>query len=110
MKSHVGYAECLDIPDSLICRYRNSYNILLCEDFNGTLFSARPYNKHDQILQKKFQEQELTFRSTKEHTFYHHSGSSSSQIDYISRLGMSVTTQGGSGRQYVTGTGRTTSK
>ena len=27
-----------------------------------------------------------------------------------SRLGMSVTTQGGSGRQYVTGTGQTISK
>ena len=29
---------------------------------------------------------------------------------YMSRLGMSVTTQGGSGRQYVTGPGRNISK
>ena len=29
---------------------------------------------------------------------------------YLARLGMSVTTQGGSGRQYVTGPGRNISK
>ena len=31
-------------------------------------------------------------------------------FSFITRLGISVTTQGGSGRQYVTGPGRTISK
>ena len=83
VNSHVEYPECLDILDNLICKYINSHKIILCGDFNGTLLSARPYNNHDLLLQNFVKEQELTFKPTNDHTFYHHSGSSSSHIDYI---------------------------
>ena len=86
MNSHVENAECLDISDNLICKYRNSHKIILCGYFNGALLSARPYNKHDQLLQNFVQEQELTFKLINDHTFFQstpNSGSSSSQIlDY----------------------------
>ena len=45
--------------------------------------SARPYNKNDQLLQEFVNEHELFYFQMNSHTFYHHSGSSSSQIDYI---------------------------
>ena len=83
VNSHVEYAKCLDMLDSMIIKYRNSHKIVLCGDFNGTLLTARPYNKHDQLLQNFIKEHELIFELTTNHTFFHHSGSSSSQIDYI---------------------------
>ena len=62
--------------------FRNCHKIVLCGDFNGTLLMARPYNKHDQLLQNFIKEHELIFEHITNHTFFHHSGSSSSQIDY----------------------------
>ena len=50
---------------------------------NGTLLAPRPYNKHDQLLQDFVKEQELKNLESLQHTFFHHSGKSSSQIDYI---------------------------
>ena len=50
---------------------------------NGTLLAPRPYNKHDQLLQDFVKEQELKNLESLQHTFFHHSGKSSSQIDYF---------------------------
>ena len=83
VNSNVEYTECLHILDNMINKYRNSHKIVLCGDFNGTILTARPYNKHDQLLQNFIKEHELIFEHTTNHTFFHHSGSSSSQIDYI---------------------------
>lgn len=73
------YAECLDILDNMI----NMYRTVLCGDFNGTLLTTRPYNKHYQLLQNFIKEHELIFEHSTNYTFFHHSGSSSPQIDYI---------------------------
>ena len=52
-------------------------------DFNGTLLQQRQYNKLDVLLNSFVSEHELNFISSEKHSFFHHSGASSSQIDYI---------------------------
>ena len=83
VNSHLDYMEYLDILHNLILKYRLSHKIVLCGDFNGTLLQAQAYNKHDKLLQSFMKEQCLGHISMKEHTFRHHSGKGSSQIDYI---------------------------
>ena len=51
MSSHLEFTKCLDILHNIITKYRLTHKIILCEDFNGTLLEARPYNKHDKLLQ-----------------------------------------------------------
>lgn len=75
--------ECLDTLHDILLKYRLSHKIILCGDFNGTLLEARNYNKHDQLLHRFVAEHNLFFKVMKEHTFKHHSGLSSSQIDYF---------------------------
>ena len=41
VNSQLEYAECLDILDNMINKYRNRHRIVLCGDFNGTLLTAR---------------------------------------------------------------------
>ena len=38
VNSHTDYAECLDILDNIITKYRLTHKIILCGDFNGRLF------------------------------------------------------------------------
>ena len=57
--------------------------LILCGDFNGTFLEPGLYNKHDYLLQTFVKEQYLNCIPKPEHTFYHHAGTSSSQIDYI---------------------------
>ena len=83
VNSHIEYAECLDILDNMISKFRCSHKLVLCGDFNGTLLSPRPYNKHDQLLKDFVKEHNLSFTHTEGHTFFHLSGNSSSQIDYV---------------------------
>ena len=78
-----AYSECLDALHDIILKYRLSHKVILCGDFNGTLLEARTYNKHDRLLKSFVNEKNLLFGDLKEHTFKHHSGQSSSQIDYI---------------------------
>ena len=47
---------------------------------NGTLLAPRSYNKHDLLIQCFVKEQGLNTLESKQHTFFHHSGNSSSQI------------------------------
>ena len=50
---------------------------------NGTSLAPRPYNKHDVLIQNCIKEQSLNTLDSTQHTLFHHSGNSSSQIDYI---------------------------
>ena len=83
VNSHIEYAECLDIIDNIITKYRNTHKVILVGDMNGTLLPPRPYNKHDSLIQNFVKEQGLETQKSTQHTFFHHSGNSSSQIDYI---------------------------
>ena len=57
--------------------------IIIIVDFNGTLKQPRPYNTHDRLLRDFVNEHDLNCGMTEKCTFYHQSGASSSQIDYI---------------------------
>ncbi|CAC5381557.1 unnamed protein product [Mytilus coruscus] len=78
------YMECLDIIFDIIQKYENTHKIVLAGDLNGTLQTSRA-NKHDKILRKFIGDVNLTTGDEIEntHTFFHHAGNSSSQIDYI---------------------------
>ncbi|VDI21746.1 Hypothetical predicted protein [Mytilus galloprovincialis] len=78
------YMECLDIISDIIQKYENTHKIVLAGDLNGTLQTSRA-NKHDKILRQFTGDVNLTTGVEIEntHTFFHHAGNSSSQIDYI---------------------------
>ena len=70
VNSHIEYAECLDVLDNIITKYRNSHAVLLCGDMNGTLFAPRPYNKHDELIQNFIKEHSLNTLDSTQHTFF----------------------------------------
>lgn len=82
--SQTEYRECIDIITDIIEKYQTTHKIILCGDMNGTLLENRS-NKHDKILEMYVKESNLTTRAylPETHTFHHHAGNSSSQIDYI---------------------------
>ncbi|CAC5413561.1 unnamed protein product [Mytilus coruscus] len=63
--------------------YSVSHRIVIVGDCNGTLKPPRKYNKHDFLLQAFVHEMNLQSHRSEESTFFHHSGMSTSQIDYI---------------------------
>lgn len=78
------YRECLDILHDMIAKYSSSHRVIIAGDFNGTLLEPRRYNKHDQLLSQFVREHHLIPNlDTDKPTFVHHSGASSSQIDYV---------------------------
>ena len=83
VNSHLEYSECLDILHDIIMKYRPSHKIFIVGNYNGTLLQPRPYNKHDVLLNSFVREHELNFINSEKQAFFHHSGASSSQIDYI---------------------------
>ena len=81
--STIDYSECLDIIHHMILSYKSTYDIILLGDLNGTLQQPRSYNKHDILLRTFINELQIHVPDGVNPTFFHHSGSSSSQIDYI---------------------------
>ena len=81
--SHLEYTECLDILHDMISKYRQSHKLIIAGDFNGTLLQPRLYNRYDRLLQGFVEEHVLLWGKSDGHTFFHHAGASSSQIDYI---------------------------
>ncbi|MCG8033679.1 MAG: endonuclease/exonuclease/phosphatase family protein [Candidatus Thiodiazotropha taylori] len=81
--STAQYLEHLDVLQSIIDRYSVTHQILICGDFNGTLLQSRS-NPHDKLLRSFCQENNLisNTETSEKCTFFHHSGKSSSQIDY----------------------------
>ncbi|VDI26426.1 Hypothetical predicted protein [Mytilus galloprovincialis] len=78
------YTECLDIIFDIIQKYENTHTCVLAGDLNGTLQTSRT-NKHDKMLRNFAKNMNLTtgVELVNTHTFFHHAGNSSSQIDYI---------------------------
>ncbi|CAC5421250.1 unnamed protein product [Mytilus coruscus] len=81
--SYLEYTECLNIISSILSTYSATHRIIIAGDFNGTLKPPRNYNKHDRLLQAFVQEMNLKQTCTDKSTFFHHSGLSCSQTDYI---------------------------
>lgn len=81
--SYLEYTECLDIISSYLSLYSATHRIIIAGYLNGTLLQPRSYNKHDKLLQAFVQELKLKHIQSDKPSFYHHSGISSSQIDYI---------------------------
>ena len=82
--SQVEYSDCLDIIQSIFAKFQGTYDVILCGDLNGTLLDSRT-NKHDKLLKELTSELQLSTGIPCENkpTFYHHAGTSTSQIDYI---------------------------
>ena len=82
--SQVEYSECLDIVHLLFTKFQGTYDVILCGDLNGTLLDSRS-NKHDKLLKELTAELQLStgIICGNKPTFYHHAGTSKSQIDYI---------------------------
>ena len=82
--SSYEYGECLDLIHNIATKYLNTHAIILCGDLNWTILQTRN-NKHDQLLKEFIQELNFTADKDKSdrQTFFHPSGQSSSQIDYI---------------------------
>ena len=82
--STAQYIEHLDVLQSIIDKYIVSHRLVVCGDFNGTLMSSRS-NQHDRLLRTFCEKNSLTdsLGGSTKCTFFHHSGNSSSQIDYI---------------------------
>ena len=75
--------RCLDILHDILMKYRSSHKVFIAGEFNGTLLQPRPYNIHDLLLNNFVKEHDLDYFKSDKNTFFHHSGSFSSQIDYI---------------------------
>ncbi|CAC5400430.1 unnamed protein product [Mytilus coruscus] len=82
-ESYLEYTECLNVISSILSMYSVSHRIVIVGDCNGTLKPPRKYNKHDFFLQAFVHEMNLQSHRSEESTFFHHSGMSTSQINYI---------------------------
>ncbi|CAC5381446.1 unnamed protein product [Mytilus coruscus] len=82
--SQYEHGDCLDIIYAIIDKYQSTHQIIVCGDLNGTFSNCRN-NKHDRLLKQFAQETNLSTVGNygEQKTFFHHSGQSSSQIDYI---------------------------
>jgi exonuclease III len=79
----IEYAECLDIIQHMVMTYKESHEIIIIGDLNGTLSTPRNFNRHDVLLQSFVHELGIHVEHSEKQTFFHHSGASTSQIDYI---------------------------
>ena len=79
----IEYKDTLAQLTEVIQKYRNTHEVILCGDMNGSMY--RQKTPHD-ILFKKFLSEnniELHQSHPEKNTFYHHNGKSTAQIDYI---------------------------
>ena len=86
VNSSIEYAECLDIIQHMVMTYKETHEIIIIGDLNGTLNTLRNYNRHDVLLQSFVHELGIHVEHSEKQTFFHHSGASTSQIDYILSL------------------------
>jgi exonuclease III len=86
VNSSIEYAECLDIIQHMVMTYKETHEIIIIGDLNGTLNTPRNYNRHDVLLQSFVHELGIHVEHSETQTFFHHSGASTSQIDYILSL------------------------
>ena len=69
---------------SLFTKSQGTYDVILCGDLNITLLDSRS-NKHDKLLKELTAELQMStgIICGNKPAFYHHAGTSKSQIDYI---------------------------
>ncbi|CAC5419283.1 E3.1.11.2 [Mytilus coruscus] len=77
------YKDTLAQMTEIIKTYRNTHDILLCGDLNGSIHRSK--TSHDPLLKKFLAENslELNQEYPEKKTFFHHNGKSSGQIDYF---------------------------
>ena len=77
------YKDTLAQIDEIWEKYKDSHDIILCGDMNGSLH--RMNTAHDKILQKYCRERDISIPPSypNKNTFYHTNGKSKGQIDYI---------------------------
>lgn len=82
--STTQYLEHLNVLQSILDKYSATHEIIISGDFNGTLLQSRS-NSHDKQLCTFYRKNVLSsnIKNSQKCTFFHHSGKSSSQIDYI---------------------------
>lgn len=83
VNSSIEYAECLDIIQHMAMTYKETHEIIIIGDLNGTLNTPRNYNRHDVLLQSFVHELGIHIEHSEKQIFFHHSGASTCQIDYI---------------------------
>ena len=76
VNSHLEYRENPDTYNRLFSKLRQLDVSILCDDSNGILLDARPYNKLDYLLQTFVNGNWLKCNLESEHIFYHHAGMS----------------------------------
>lgn len=86
VNSSIEYADFLDIIQHMAMTYEETHEIIIIGDLNSTLNTHRNYNRHDLLLQSFVRALGLHVEHSEKQTFYHHSGASTSQIDYILSL------------------------
>jgi endonuclease/exonuclease/phosphatase family metal-dependent hydrolase len=69
----------------MVMTYKETHGIII-GDLNVTLSTTRNYNRHDVLLQSFVHELGIHVKHSENQTFFHHSGASTSQIDYMLSL------------------------
>ncbi|CAC5388961.1 unnamed protein product [Mytilus coruscus] len=76
------YKDTLAQMTEIIKKYRNTHDILLCGDLNGSIHRSK--TSHDPLLKKFLAENSLELNQEyPEKNLFHHNGKSSGQIDYF---------------------------
>ena len=70
----------------MVMTYKETHEIIIIGDLNVTISTTRKYNKHDVLLQSFVHELGIHVKYSEKQTFFHHSGASTSQIDYMLSL------------------------
>lgn len=80
--SNYEYQRHTDILRDICKRYRHDHNIIIAGDWNASLQRTRP-NKADQMMRDFLIQLDLSNDTISTPTFYHHSGTACSKIDYF---------------------------
>ena len=72
VNSSIEYAECLDIIQYMVMTYKETHEIIIIVDLNGTLNTPRNYNIHDVLLQSFVHERGIHVEHSEKQTFFHH--------------------------------------
>jgi exonuclease III len=84
------YNDMLSQLAEILNKFRETHDIVLCGDLNGSLH--REKTLHDGLLQKFLKEHRVKIEPSypEKSTFYPHNGKSEGQIDYIISIGKSI--------------------
>ena len=83
MKSHLEYTECLDILQTMISKFRQTHRWLCAETLMEPYLELGPITNMITSYKLLWMVKVSSGLPKSKHTFFHHAGTSSSQIDYI---------------------------